>query len=341
MSGSEAAPPCLILTGPTATGKTALAAALADRFPYEMISADSMQVYRGMEIGTGQPTGAELRGHRILGCGVIDPGGTFSVKRFVELCDHAAEKIRERGRVPLFVGGTGMYLRALRRGLLDADREESDQERARAVAIRARLEEEIRFLGSAALHERLERVDPELAARVHPNDPVRIVRGLEVIELEGRKLSGMQTQWAGGAMRFPHRLLILDCPGAELRRRIEARVDAMLRAGWVGEVRRLLDSGVSPEAHCMKALGYREIAGFLSETGEVGCGARDSADDLPAEIIARIKTRTWQFARRQRTWFRRERGAERIDMTNPGAVETISDLISRPPAGEQDESGPG
>lgn len=289
----SARPPALILAGPTGVGKTELAVRLAERHRYALISADSMQVYRGMALGTGQPTPDELRGIVLYGCAMQEPGEAFSVKDFLEMTDDARARSEASGLSPLYVGGTGMYLRALRFGLFEDDATDPD--------LRAELNRRIEREGPAVLHRELAEVDSELAARISPNDPVRIVRGLEVFATSGTPLSELQTQWRDEAPRFEHTLCVLTCPRATLVERIERRVDTMLVDGWIGEVQALLDSGVPEASHCMKALGYREIARHLR--GELG----------EAEMRETIKARTRQFARRQMTWFRRESGTVWIE----------------------------
>lgn len=286
--------PILLLTGPTAIGKTAVAVEFALRNNCELISADSMQVYRGLEIGTAQPSSAELRGVPLHLSGCVDPRETFNARKYVEASDAARAEIISRGRTPLFVGGTGMWLRAIRWGLFEPG---DDIDTSQAGEVRRELESRIAAQGSAALHAELGRLDPESAARIHPNDPVRIVRALETHRLLGRPISELRREWETPSPRFPHRLVILETSRADLVDRINQRVDEMLRAGWIEETRRLLDAGTPPGAHCFKALGYPEIIAHLrgSMTYE--------------KMVETIKARTRQFARRQMTWFRKERDA--------------------------------
>ncbi|MEN6624622.1 MAG: tRNA (adenosine(37)-N6)-dimethylallyltransferase MiaA [Candidatus Sumerlaeia bacterium] len=279
----------MLLTGPTAVGKTGLATALAERFGLEIISADSMQVYRGMEIGTAQPAPAELARARFHLCGVRDPAEPFSVKEWLGLCEAAHRDIESRGKTPLYVGGTGLYLRALRWGLFEDLPDSPD--------VRADIERELADRGPAALHARLAEIDPVAAARIAPADGVRIVRALEVHALTGRPISELQNQWEEPRPRFEHVMVTLVAPREALRGRIARRTRQMLEAGWIDETRRLLERGIPKTRHCFKALGYREIADHLE--GRIGL------DELARLIV----TRTGQFSKRQMVWFRRERPA--------------------------------
>lgn len=298
--------PAIVIAGPTGIGKTACAVELAQRFPLEIICADSMQVYRGMPIGTAQPTPDECARAKFHLNAIIDPLDPFDAQRFLEWCDGAHSTIERHGAVPCYVGGTGMYLRALRWGL--------DPEAASDAALRKKLDREGVELGWAVMHARLAAIDPEAARRIHPGDAIRIVRALEIHELTGRKMSDRLAQWARRRPRFPHRLIVLVSERGVLRRRIEARTGAMLREGWIEEVETLLKTGVTPEAHCFKALGYREIADYL---------AGNTAREALREIIV---TRTMQFARRQMIWFRRERPAVWVTMDEAGPERVISQL---------------
>ncbi len=274
---------CRFLAGPTASGKTALGVELARRIGAEVVALDSMTVYRGLDIGTAKPTLAERGGvpHHLFD--IVDPSAEFSVADYLAAALAACEGIVSRGRVPLFVGGTGLYLRSLLRGLFEgpaADRE-----------LRARWERELAASGEAALHARLAAVDPVLAARLHPRDSRRVIRGLEVFELTGRPLSEQQTQAAPRDEDRPAHVYWLDGPRDWLHERIDQRARRMFADGLVDETRAVLAStGFGTTSS--RALGYAEVLEHLR--GE--CSVE--------EAVERTITHTRQFAKRQCTWFR-------------------------------------
>jgi tRNA dimethylallyltransferase len=271
------------LVGPTGAGKSAVALLVAEASGAEIVSLDSMQVYRGLDVGTAKPTAAErarVRHHLI---DVADPRERYDVHRWLADLARALEAIRTRGARALFVGGTGFYLQALLGGMFrgpDVDPE-----------LRAGLERRARDEGGLALHAELARVDAPSAARIHPHDTKRLVRALEIHAQTGRPLSAWQTQWGAGPAR-PRRLVGLDLSVAELDARIRARARAMLQAGWPEEAVRLAREGaLGPTA--VQALGYAEAL-------DVHAGRR-----TPEEAAAAIALATRQFARRQRTWYRK------------------------------------
>ncbi|MEQ8820393.1 MAG: tRNA (adenosine(37)-N6)-dimethylallyltransferase MiaA [Sumerlaeia bacterium] len=290
--------PLRILAGPTAAGKTALAVDLAQATGRVVLSTDSMQVYRGMAIGTAQPTLEELAAapHRLIAC--AEPGEEFHAGRFVS----EAEAILSR-EPALVVGGTGMWIRALIDGLLEgAPRDE---------AVRARLEGELAREGLDTLRERLRLLDPEREAAINPNDALRVLRALEVIELTGRPMSALMAE--GRAARPPHpaRIVVLTRPRPVLNARIEARVDAMLAGGWIEEARALMEAGLSEDSQAAKALGYRHL--FAHLRGEIGI---TEAADL-------IKRDTRRFAKRQMTWFRAWKDAAWVDLEDCEGEEVL------------------
>jgi len=263
-------PPVLILAGPTSAGKTAAALAVAERFGAHVVSADAMQVYRGMDIGTGKATAAEQARAPHHGLDVVDPDEPFDAADFVALADrvHAA-----RDRV-VVAGGTSLYLRGFVRGFVATP--PADE------ALRAEL-------GALPdLHERLQRVDPVLAERIHPNDRVRLVRGLEVYRQTGQRLSALHAAHAAAPDRVQSAGVWLDRD--DLDARIDRRVHQMVEAGYVDEVQRLLSAGYGPELKPMRSLGYRHLCDHL-------------LDELPlAEAVRRTQRDTRRFARKQRTW---------------------------------------
>ncbi len=282
---TEELPKILILLGPTACGKTALSLELATRLDCEIISADSMQVYRGMDIGTAKIPYAERRGipHHLLD--VVEPEYPFSVADYRQAAAAAIDDICGRGRLPLVCGGTGLYIDSLAAPYNFSAAADSDHR------IRERLNREFEEKGGAALHERLTSVDPAAAAKIHPHDSRRLIRALEVYEVAGRPISELQKE--NDAVRYKTVMVGLTAPREILYQRIEQRVDEMMAAGLLQEVERLMAAGLSRDAVSMQGLGYKQIAAYLA--GEC---------DLPT-AAAQIKTSTKRFAKRQFTWFKR------------------------------------
>jgi tRNA dimethylallyltransferase len=273
--------PLLVILGPTASGKSDLAMDVARRWGGEILSVDSMQVYRGMDIGTAKPTAAEraeVRHHLI---DLVEPTETFTVARFVELADAAIADARGRG-VPLIVtGGTPLYYKALFEGLFEGP--PADE------AVRERL----RGLGGEDLHRRLSDVDPEAAARIHANDTKRLIRALEVYEITGQPISSFQTEWTTPKFRHEARWVGLSWEKEVINRRINARVKAMIAAGWVEETRGLLERYGELSQTAAEATGYAELIAHVR--GRMGL----------EEAVEQIKIGTRQWAGRQMMWFRR------------------------------------
>jgi len=290
---------CWFLTGATASGKSALGLELAERLGAEILSLDSMAVYQGMDIGTAKPT-AEERGrvaHHLLD--LVPPQEDYSLAQYIAAAHAAVEEIRARGRVPLFVGGTPLYLKALLRGIFPGPPADHD--------LRAELQAIAQSAEGDLLHARLASVDPLSAARLHPRDTRRIIRALEVWEKTGQSITDLQQQFDRARPAEACRVLLLDWPRPVLAERIAQRVNAMLEAGLVAEVRGLLQQGPL-SLTASQAVGYREVIDFLSGTGDA-----TSLRDL-------IVQHTRQFAKRQATWFRSLIECRRIDMT--GSRET-------------------
>src|SRR4051794_16484019 len=266
-NGPSPVPPavdCWYLTGPTAAGKTQIGVELALLLNAEIISLDSMAVYRGMDIGTAKPPASQRQRvpHHLLD--VAAPSEEFSLSEYIDAAHAAITDIKGRGREVLFVGGTPLYLKALLRGVYQGP--PADWE------FRQQIERELRSLPLAALHERLQVIDPLLATKLHPNDKRRIVRGLEVFKLTGQRLSHLQTQFDEGRAASDVKVFALSWPRDQLHLRIDARVEQMFVTGLVAEVRQLLATYGSLSRTAMQAVGYREVSEYLSEqeTGDRG-----------------------------------------------------------------------
>ncbi len=273
----------IYLTGPTASGKTAVGVALARRMKAEVIALDSMTLYRGMDIGTAKPTAAE-RGeipHHLID--IIDPWESSSVAMYREWARESVHAVDSRGTSAIFVGGTPLYLKALLRGLFQGPG--ADHE------LRRRLEQEAELHGDAALHARLASIDRATAARLHPHDRRRIVRALEVFESTGKPISVFQAEHDRPAPADV-RVFALDLPRARLHDRINRRVQKFFDQGLVEEVRRLQAADRPPCAVAAEGIGYHEVMAMLDGQMKLG------------ETIERVQARTRQFAKRQTTWFR-------------------------------------
>ena len=282
-------PNILVICGPTASGKTALAAALARRLDGEVVSADSMQVYRRMDIGTAKPTREEMRGvpHHMLD--VADPGENYSVARYVQEAIPVVDGILARGRVPVVAGGTGLYIDHLVAGRRFAPF-------APDSGLRASLQERARTAGLPALYAQLGQTDPDAAARIHPNDEKRVIRALEVYLSTGKTISQFDVESRAQPSRYTPLTIALNFQERPwLWERIDARVDRMVARGLEEEVRALLASGVPLDCTAMQAIGYKEAAAAM-RAGQ------------PADLWAQeVKLRSRQYAKRQLTWFRRGR----------------------------------
>lgn len=294
------------IAGPTAVGKSAVALHLAELLGGEIISVDSMQVYRGLDLGTAKPSPAEQARVRHHLVDVAELTDTFDAACFLRLATIAVQTIQGRGRVPIFCGGTGLYFSAWLNGLGEAPPNDP--------ALRSVLES----TSLPDLLAELEQRDPETFARIDRENPRRVVRAVEVIRLTGRPFSAQRAAWpAAPNPKLPTPIWCLNREPADLRARIEARVDAMFAAGLVAETRALLERGLEHNRTAMQAIGYRQVVEHLR--GERGL----------AETIALVKTKTWQFARRQGTWFRRQLAVETV----PLAADADSLSVARQLAG--------
>ena len=281
-------PRLVCLIGPTASGKSALGLALAERLGAEIVSADSRQVYRGLDVGTAKPTAAEQARVPHHAIDVAEPDEPFDAARFRALATDAIGAAQARGRPVLVVGGTGLWVRVLLRGLCPAP--------PAAPALRGVLRAWAAREGGPALHRRLAFVDPAAAARIHPRDAVRIVRALEVALASGRRLSAWQAAHGFGDAPWDALLVGLALPASTLDARIAARARQMLAAGFLEEVEALVARGLPPAAPAWKTVGYPEMRACVE-------GRCDAEAALAAAVLA-----TRRFARRQRTWFRTEPG---------------------------------
>jgi tRNA dimethylallyltransferase len=292
-----------IIVGPTAVGKTEIALAIAEEIGAEIISADSMQVYRGMDIGTAKPTLQERARvpHHLID--VADPMEEFSAGRFVQLADEAIDDIRRRGKIPLVVGGTGMYIRALTEGLFEGP--------VADFALREELMD-VERKEPGALYNMLEDADPKAAEKIHPSDIRRTIRALEVFKKSGKPISESQSQWGArgsergvdGDGRYDCKIEGLTMPRPELYMRIDARVDKMLDDGFLDEVKALLGKGCTRDMPSMHALGYKQLMAHLE--GEL------SLDDA----VRLIKRDTRHYAKRQYTWFNGQEGVQWVDISD-------------------------
>ncbi len=282
-------PRLFAIVGPTASGKTDLAIEIAERFDAEIINADSRQVYRGLDIGSAKPTAAQQQRVRHHLLDICDPHEQFNCAQFRDQALAAAHEISARGKRIVLAGGTGLYVRVLRGGLFDGP--------PRDQALRQSLEA-LEAAQPGALLSRLSRVDPTSAARLHPNDRVRLIRAIEVFETSGRTISDWQREHAFAERDVETRTIVLDLPREELYRRIDARCQTMLDQGFIEEVKRLLDAGLDPQLPSLQSLGYREIGEFVR-----GRRTLDVALHL-------MRQETRRFAKRQLTWFRGDREVE-------------------------------
>lgn len=277
----------ICICGPTASGKTALSVALAKQLHTEIISADSMQIYRGMNIGTAKPTAAERQGvpHHLLD--VCAPGEPFSVARYVELADAAAQDVLSRGMVPIVAGGTGLYMDAL----IECSTFSGDET---DLSVRKKYQRMAAELGNEAVHACLAKVDPEGAERLHPNNLKRVIRALEVYEQTGMTIDAFNRLHKRPAPKYAA-LKIGICPAERqtLYDRIDRRVDQMLADGLLEETKRLLDSGALAGT-AAQAIGYKELLGYLQ------------GDALLADCVALLKQRSRNYAKRQLTWLKRD-----------------------------------
>ncbi len=285
----------LVICGPTASGKTALAVEAARLLDGEIVSCDAFLIYRGLDIGTAKPSEAEKKGvpHHMID--VVPPTESFSVSDFERMALSCVEEILERGKMPILCGGTGFYINAVlyRHAYGNAPADKTIREKYEKIA----LEE-----GKEALHAILQSVDPESAARLHENDVKRVIRALEIYELTGKKKS---QQNDGNTPRYPFEAFSFEYPRAELYRRIECRVDEMFKRGLIEEVQTLLQNGVGEDAQCMQGIGYKEVVQGLKK------------GLLQSTMSDIIKQNTRNYAKRQETFFKKMENLHKITPSDP------------------------
>jgi tRNA dimethylallyltransferase len=290
----------IFIAGPTAVGKSEIALRLAEQLGGEIISADSMQVYRGLDIGTAKPSPADrarVPHHLIDICELTE---NFDAAQFIRLAQKAVEEIQVRNKTPIFCGGTGLYFKAFLSGL------------GEAPGTNPELRAELEAASFEALLKELREHDPEAYEKIDKQNPRRVIRAVEVIRLTGKKFSEQRAEWkAESGKRKADKLFCITRESADLHARINARVDTMFARGLVDETRGLLTCGLEQNKTAMQAIGYRQVVEHLR--GELS----------PAETVEQVKSRTRQFAKRQLTWFRRQLDPEWIELKPDESVETV------------------
>ncbi len=296
----------ICIVGPTASGKTALSIALAKKMDAEIISGDSMQIYKGMDIGTAKPTKEEMDGipHHMLS--IASPSENFSVARYVEEASRIADDIIGRGKIPIVVGGTGLYIDSLVRGRTFAKNEESGLLREELLKI---YEKD----GADALHKILSELDPVRAAEIHKNNVKRVIRAIEVCKLSGKTITEHDEETKKLPPKYEAAYIGIEFPDrAALWERIHLRVDMMMNEGLLNEVKALLDSGISSDTTAMQAIGYKELCAYFAGEKSLDAAVED------------IKTATRRYAKRQMTWFKRN---ESIKWVSPNLSENFPDIL--------------
>ncbi len=299
----------LVITGPTATGKTEISIQIAKKIDGEIISADSMMVYKYMDIGTAKPTVEERQGipHHLID--VVEPSYNFSAKDFVQLADIKIKKIFEKGKIPIVVGGTWLYIQALLYGLAEAP--EGDWE----------LREKLYREESTQLYQKLKKIDPEYAEKIHPNDKKRIIRALEVFYKTGKSFSQFLKKHAFKERRYDFTGVVLDRPKEEILERVEKRVELMLKKGLVEEVKKLINMGFEEAITSMQAIGYKELIPYIK--------GKTTLEEAKEEIVKNTK----KFAKRQirsfRSRFKEREGWNWLNISNYTNQEVLDKIIKK------------
>lgn len=303
--GTEVRAEEILIAGPTAVGKSAVALRLAERLPGEIITVDSMQVYRGMDIGTAKPSAEEMARvpHHLVS--IVGLEVAFDAATFLARATEAAREVRARGRTPVLCGGTGLYFKAYTEGL------------GAAPAPDPRMRAELEKTSVADLLEELRAKDPETFGRIDRRNPRRVIRAVEMLRLTGQPIAPQRASWGAGSNPHAGRTFILDRPADDLRVRISGRVEQMFADGLVEETERLLAAGLEGNRNAMQALGYRQVTDLLR-----GRASREDTVEL-------VKVRTCQFARRQRTWLRRQMTGHRLELRpDETAAETAERVLA-------------
>ncbi len=300
----------VIIAGPTASGKSEAGVGLAKRMNGSIISADSMQVYRGMDIGSAKITKEEMQGipHELID--VADPSEDWNVVRFQKMAKEAEERIRREGRLPILVGGTGFYIQAL---LYDIDFTETRED----SGFRAMLEEKAAREGAESLYRLLQERDPESAAAIHPNNIKRVIRALEFSRETGEKISDHNKEQRSRPAAYDAVYFVLTMDREKLYRRIDLRVDRMMEEGLLEEVKRLRAEGFTSRDVSMQGLGYRQLLQYLD------------GEETLEEAVSQIKLQTRHFAKRQLTWFRRERNVVWVNRDAFGSPGEMLDAMEK------------
>ena len=301
--------PLLVIVGPTAAGKTEVGIKLAERIGGEIVSADSRQVYRFMDIGTAKPSMDERGNVPHYMIDIVNPDEEFTVADYVKGAAKAIREIFKKGKMPVMIGGTGLYVRAVVDGIFSGPGSDTE--------IRKKLEEEAKKKGLSCLHERLGKIDPEASLRIHPNDGRRIIRALEIYETTGHPISRLQKDGRKRKQEYSPRMFGINRLREELYGRIDERVGKIFRAGFVEEVKMLMDMGYGENLISMEALGYREVIRCLSKKMNL------------EEAKSKIKKDTRNYAKRQLTWFRKDRRINWINVKRSENSENAAERICR------------
>ncbi|QTL98303.1 tRNA (adenosine(37)-N6)-dimethylallyltransferase MiaA [Iocasia frigidifontis] len=301
--------PLLVLLGPTGVGKTGLSLKIARRMKFEIISADSMQIYRGMDIGTAKVSNEDRKVVRHHMIDIIEPDDDFSVADYKTLVDKLIPEIVKRGTRPMLVGGTGLYIKSVMRGFLFPEMKINKK-------LRSQLFQEAEDKGNIYIHNKLKEIDPELADKLHPNDLRRVIRGIEVYEETGKTTSYFKKKQTETPDRYKSLKIGLHRERSELYKRINQRVDKMIEDGLIEEVERLLEDGFKISGTALQGLGYKEIISYLK--GEY---------DL-AEAVRVLKRDTRHYAKRQLTWFRRDKSIKWINLSLLDSEEVLKEIIN-------------